>query len=117
MALFGKKNNPEKETPAQKTVQSLTNRATSDVIVRPRLSEKALSLSERGVYTFIVRRDATKRAVAAAVKDIYAVSPRQVRIVNRAPALRRSGARRRFAARALRKAYVYLKAGDTISLA
>ena len=40
----------------------------ASVILRPRLSEKTVRLSEQNVYTFVVKRDATKFQVRDAVK-------------------------------------------------
>jgi ribosomal protein L23 len=69
------------------------------------------------VYVFEVRRDATKRTVAEAVRALYNVTPVQVNIVNKAPTRREKGLQRRTVrVTGLKKAYVYLKAGDTITL-
>lgn len=96
---------------------SPTDRNLASVIERTRVTEKAVSMSERNVYTFIVRRDATKFDVRDAVKEIYKVTPDRVRIVNRAPAKRPSGSKNRLVkVPGQKKAYVYLKKGDTINL-
>lgn len=89
-----------------------------DVIRAPWLSEKALLQTEKGVYTFEVPKTATKTDIAGAIKALYKVDPKKVRIVN-LPAKAKSMRTRRgegFQA-ARRKAYVYLSAGDTIQLA
>lgn len=94
-----------------------TNRNLSTVIVKPRITEKAVRLGEQNVYTFIVRRDATKRDVMAAVKALYSVTPVNVNIVNKTPRQYKSRSKNRvLTEKGMKKAYVYLKKGDTISL-
>ena len=86
-----------------------------DIVRAPWLSEKALIATERGVYTFLVRQRATKAEIAGAVKEIYKVSPRKIRIVNVKGKVKAMRTKRGFGARADRKkAYVYLNKGDTI---
>lgn len=128
MAIFG---DNKKKTPAKKTAKSeKTPHARSaaqaklpagrahEVIRAPWLSEKALLSTEKGVYAFAVPKEATKAQIAGAVKEIYKVDPKQVRIVN-LPAKRKAlRTRRGFGTRAARrKAYVYLNAGDSIQFA
>lgn len=94
-----------------------TDQDLSSVIVKPRITEKAVSKSEQNVYTFLVRPDATKRDVRAAIQFIYNVSPKKVNIVKQTPRTFMSRARgRKLTAKGIKKAYVYLKAGDTITL-
>lgn len=119
MAFFGTdKKMKQKETLAKKhraRTSKLAVGGAHEVIRAPWFSEKALMATEKGVYTFAVPARATKAAVAAAVKEIYKVEPRQVRIVNlpgKRKALRTKRGEGTRAAR--RKAYVYLNAGDTI---
>jgi large subunit ribosomal protein L23 len=64
-----------------------------------------------------VKRDANKFQVRDAVKALYNVTPVKVNIVNKKPALRLSGSKNRMAkVPGEKKAYVYLKKGDTINL-
>ncbi len=122
MALFSRKKTQDEGAAvaeAPKVVkQSLpTDRDLASVIVKPRITEKAVQKSEQNVYTFIVRRDATKRDVATAINALYNVTPVKVNIVNKTPRQymsRRTG--RRLTEKGMKKAYVYLKQGDTISL-
>ncbi len=103
--------------PAATRTARATDRDLASVIVRPRITEKAVGMSDRNVYTFVVRRDATKFDVRDAVKAQFGVTPEKVRIVNRAPAMRHSGSRNRAAhVPGMKKAYVYLKKGDNITL-
>lgn len=73
-------------------------------------------MQDRGVYAFVVRRDATKRDVKDAVELLFKVTPRKIRIVNRPPRSRRSRVRGTMTVPGMKKAYVYLKAGDRINL-
>lgn len=89
----------------------------SAVIEKPHLTEKAMTQSERDVYTFMVAKNATKYTVAKAVKEVYGVTPVKVNIVNKLPRKSLSGARGRVVSLSgYKKAYVYLKKGDTINL-
>lgn len=94
-----------------------TDRNLAAVIIGTRITEKAVGMTDRNVHTFIVRTDATKFDVRDAVKEIYKVTPVRINIVNRAPAMRPSGSKnRKVKVPGQKKAYVYLKKGDTINL-
>lgn len=123
MALFGKKK--ETKTKSDKKVETVdvskalaTDYNLTSVIENPRLSEKTVKLGEsNNVYTFVVRSSATKYQVRDAVKSLYKVTPVKVNIVNKKPAKRMVGSRNRTKHVAgMKKAYVYLKKGDTINL-
>jgi large subunit ribosomal protein L23 len=54
----------------------------SDVLIRPVLTEKANSLSEKkGRYTFAVSRKANKLEIKKAVEDFYGVSVADVNTI------------------------------------
>lgn len=127
MALFSRKNGSSKQTntenakakrgATQPSALSGVGRDLSSVIVKPRVTEKAISAGERNVYTFLVRRDATKYDVRDAVTALFKVTPVKVNIVNKAPrqhVSRRLG--RTVTEKGMKKAYVYLKDGDSINL-
>jgi large subunit ribosomal protein L23 len=122
MALFSRSKKTEEsaiETAAKVAVSHAraTDSNLSSVIVKPRITEKAVRLGEQNVYTFVVRRDATKRDVSAAIKALYNVTPVNVNIVNKTPRQYKSRAKNRvLTEKGMKKAYVYLKKGDTISL-
>jgi large subunit ribosomal protein L23 len=85
----------------------------SIIIKNPRITEKASLVAQNNTYIFDVAVDATKKAVAFAVESQYKVVPVKVNIV-RYPSKRvftrgKSGSRG-----GGKKAYVYLKKGDTI---
>lgn len=94
-----------------------TDRDLSSVIVKPRITEKAVGMGEKNVYTFIVRKDATKFDVRDAVKEFFGVTPIKVNIVNKSPRQYQSRTRgRKVTEKGMKKAYVYLKEGDSIEL-
>lgn len=133
MALFNTKKNTKKEVTtkvaskkpvAEKAVAPSTPKKAerpsalaeyANVLVRPRITEKAANMTSHGVYTFDIRKDATKKDVKMAVSALYKVVPVKVNVVN-TPAKRVRMRRKRGFGKtaATRKALVYLKKGDTI---
>jgi large subunit ribosomal protein L23 len=92
--------------------------SAKDVLLRPRVTEKAANLTSENVYTFDVRKEATKKDVVEAISALYKVKPVKVRIVN-SPSKRVAMRRKRGfgVASGVKKAYVFLKEGDSITLA
>ena len=88
------------------------------ILTNPRITEKGAYLSEQGVYVFNVDKDANKHEIAAAVATVYKVTPRMVRVarVPRKARMTRGTNRKGMSAQG-KKAYMYLKKGDTIELA
>ncbi len=92
------------------------NLNTKSVLLRPRITEKAVLGADRaGVYVFEVSQDATKKAIRAEVEAFYKVVPVKVRTVtlkSRNVFVRgKKGKTKRG-----KKAYVYLKKGEKIEL-
>lgn len=128
MALFGskKKKEEEKKTETKSAAKASTRTKASatpsvaapNVLVRPRITEKAANMTSSNVYTFDVVKTATKTQVATAIKAIYKVTPVKVNVVN-TPAKRVRMRRKRGFGKttATRKAYVYLKKGEEIQFA
>lgn len=97
---------------------ALTNGRAHEIIRAPWFSEKALIITEKGVYTFDVPARATKADIAGAINEIYNVAPRKIRIVNLPAKKKTMRTKRGVGTRvARRKAYVYLNHGDTIQFA
>jgi len=122
MALFGKKKETKVKREEKAPVIDVSKAQSTDhnlsaVIISPRLTEKTVKLGESNVYTFQVKRDATKFMVRDAVKALYNVTPVKINIVNKKPAERMVGSRNRTKhVVGMKKAYVYLKIGDSINL-
>ena len=123
MALFGKKKDTVKESaakeaPKKEVKASLsTDTNMSSIIEGVRISEKSVNMSESNVYTFVVRKDANKYMVKDAVKALYNVTPVKINIVNKKAAKRLKGSRGKMVHhKGMKKAYVYLKKGETITI-
>src|SRR3989344_455671 len=123
MALFGKTKKEKKEHKSDERKHharavASTNGVAHDSIRVPWFSEKSLIITEKGVYTFSVSTRATKAEIAGAIKEIYKVTPKKIRIVN-LPAKRKAMRTKRGVGirAARRKAYVYLNKGDSIQFA
>lgn len=120
-ALFSRKQKKEEAAaPAPTTaISARTSIADLSHILRsPRITEKATIASSNGVYVFDVAVRATKRDVLQAVAKYYKVQPKMVRIVSipekmvRNPRTGKTGIKQ-----GGKKAYVYLKKGETITIA
>ena len=121
MTLFGNKKIEKKEKKAKTSrvyharTTKLADGIAHEIIRAPWFSEKALIMTENGVYAFVVPKRATKAEIAGAIKEIYKVEPCKIRIVNLPGKKKAMRTRRGVGTRAARrKAYVYLNAGDTI---
>ena len=125
MALFGKKTEKKVEkkesaAPVARTNAASVSNVTADVthvLRHARITEKATMHQGAGVYTFDISERATKRDVIAAVKALYKVTPRKVAVVT-VPSKARRNMRtgKTGMSRGGRKAYIYLKAGETITI-
>jgi large subunit ribosomal protein L23 len=120
MALFSrtKEKTVEAVSEVVNTSKALvTDRNVAAVLIKPLITEKSVNLGSGNVYTFMVAKNATKYSVADAVTALYKVTPVKVNIVNKKPATMLSRARgREVSVAGYKKAYVYLKTGDTITL-
>jgi large subunit ribosomal protein L23 len=120
MALLGKKKEKkEKKVDAKPhthaRIRTTTGGVAHEILRAPWFSEKALIATEKGVYTFAVSARATKADIAGAIKEIYKVTPKKIRIAHLPAKVKAMRTRRGEGSRAARhKAYVYLNAGDTI---
>ncbi|MBI2474433.1 MAG: 50S ribosomal protein L23 [Candidatus Taylorbacteria bacterium] len=115
MALFGAKKTKKAETPKEAGV-SVATHLGSQVIVRPRITEKSHTMAEgHNVFVFDVASGATKGKVADAIQELYKVTPIKVSVVP-VPRKQRMIRGRIGYTNAGRKAYVYLKKGDKIEI-
>jgi ribosomal protein L23 len=121
MALFGSKKKVEETKPEVAKTAPVQKEPTSNVahvLKSPRITEKASMHQSVGVYTFDVAESATKTQIAEAIRSAYKVSPRKIRIVQIPSKQTRST---RTGKRGMKiggkKAYVYLRSGDTITIA
>lgn len=120
MALFGTKNTKKDEVKAAtKTTASTAtvSAAATTLLKRPRITEKATAAALESVYVFDVAGTATKRDIIKAVVALYKVTPRKVTVASvptKTVRSMRTGVRGTKGGG--KKAYVYLKKGETISI-
>ncbi len=94
------------------------NKHPVKIIVSPRITEKGAYLSEQGCYVFNVAAKANKHEIASAIKTIFKVTPRKIAIVTvPKKVVPTRGTNRTGMSGGGKKAYVYLKKGDTIEIA
>ncbi len=119
MGIFS---NKKKATPAkaeakkEKTAKSevkVTTFSANNVLIAPRITEKAARVSDDRVYTFDVAPRATKTDIIKAIKAVYNVTPIKVN-VSSIPTKRVYRQKHIGVKRGGRKAYVFLKKGDKI---
>lgn len=86
------------------------------ILRNPRVTEKGTIHAERSAYLFDVAPNATKHQISQAVFSLYKVKPRMVRVVT-VPSKRKKNSRtgRSGVKSGGKKAYVYLKKGETIT--
>lgn len=84
-------------------------------VINPTISEKATFLSTENKYVFEVYKDANKKQISQAIKDIYGVEPVKINIINLSGKQRRYG---RYTGRTKdrKKAIVTLKDGQNIQV-
>ena len=85
------------------------------VIKKPKVTEKAgIAAESRNVYTFEVTKDATKKTVSEAIKQLYKVTPIRVNMIT-LPAKNITRRGKVGTKSAIKKALVFLKKGDKIA--
>jgi large subunit ribosomal protein L23 len=90
----------------------------STIIKAPRITEKGAYLSSVNGYVFEVAPRATKKEVAEAIRAVFSVVPRKVTFVQIPRKIARTrGSNRMGQTAGGKKAYVFLKKGDTIEVA
>lgn len=117
MALFGSKK--KKDAPAA-TAKAVSGgaRDLTYVLRHARITEKATDATAAGVYVFDIATRATKRDIMHAVKALYNVTPRKVAVVTIPTKMKKNAKTGRSAlTTGGKKAYVYLKSGETITIA
>jgi large subunit ribosomal protein L23 len=88
-------------------------RSVSDVLLRPRITEKGTIVSAHRAYAFNVAPWANKREIAAAVMAAYKVTPTKVTVA-RIPRKSRFVRGKWGVKTGGKKAYVFLKEGEEI---
>jgi large subunit ribosomal protein L23 len=121
MALFSSKKKTEEkkkaDAPASTSAAPIMRSDLAHVLRHARITEKATMHSEQSVYVFDVAENANKHEIAAAVKKLYQVTPRMVRVAAVPSKLKRSARTGKTGVKkGGKKAYIYLKKGETINI-
>ncbi len=121
MALFSRKKKEDKKevaaAPAQAATSGNFSSNVAHVLLAPRITEKATMSTGMGVYVFDVMPTASKQQIKSAIERAYKVRPRLVRVVTiptknvRNMRTGQSGVQQ-----GGKKAYIYLKKGETITI-
>lgn len=85
----------------------------ADIILKPRITEKATFVAETNVHTFEIASTATKKQVYQAIRAFYKISPIKINIVKN-PAKKVFVRGKKGSKAGVKKAYVYLKKGDKL---
>ena len=105
------------DSKTQQQNSNFANMRASEVILRPRLTEKAVNMMEKNVYVFDVSLRANKVMIKAAIKDVYKVEPVKIAITSIKTKKKRSPKTGKIGTKSGgKKAYVYLKKGDSIAI-
>jgi len=91
----------------------------SNVVLKPRMSEKAYAMSSNSVYVFDVDKSVNKHEVTDAVEETYGVTVINIRTIivkGKAKRLYRNRRYENGRRSDVKKAYVTLKEGDAIPI-
>jgi len=86
------------------------------ILINPRVTEKATIASERNVYVFDVAKDTNKFEIKKAIEFFYKVTPVKINVVT-VPSKNIIYRGKKGVKSGGKKAYIYLKEGDKISIA
>lgn len=87
------------------------------VIKKAVLSEKAYAQMEKGVYTFMVDKNASKNEIKRAVEAQFKTKVKKVNVLGKAAKSKKvTGTRKDVLTGSGKKAVVYLKAGENIAM-
>ncbi|MDO8487280.1 MAG: 50S ribosomal protein L23 [Candidatus Curtissbacteria bacterium] len=88
-----------------------------DILQKAILSEKAYRLMEKGIYTFFVSKSASKKDVKNSIEKMFSVSVKKVNVAGISSKQKKiAKTRKTVTVGGGKKAIVYLKAGQTISV-
>ena len=111
----GKETQPEGKGAAKKSAKKVSEIAYR-VLIKPHITEKASILAQDNRYLFEVFQSATKGQVVQAVKAVYDVEVKSVRMVRIPSKKVRLGKRREGVKKGYKKAIVQLEQGQKIEI-
>lgn len=88
-----------------------------DVLIKPLISEKVTSLNEKGVYGFVVDKDANKVQIKKAIEKLYNVNVVSVNTLRTAGKVKNRYTKRNFLTGrtpSVKKAFVKVAEGEVI---
>ncbi|OGH60204.1 MAG: 50S ribosomal protein L23 [Candidatus Magasanikbacteria bacterium RIFCSPHIGHO2_01_FULL_33_34] len=88
---------------------------SNKILIRPLVSEKSAVLEQMGTYAFVVDIKANKFQVKEAIREVYGVMPKKVRILN-VEGKRTSFGQRLGKRSDWKKAFIKLPKGKTINI-
>lgn len=110
-----KKQAPKKESKKKTEVKADIHSSAYKVLMSPHITEKAAQAEANGKYIFKVAVDASKEDVKKAIRKVYGVSPKNIRVINVLGKKSRSGHKNRKPV-TFKKAIVTLNSGDSIQI-
>jgi len=123
MSLFNKKN-PAKEVAVKQESKKIVHPVStgrkstgdfSNVLIRPRITEKATESADKNKYVFEVDTKSNKNQIRVAVEDMYGVKPVKINIT-KIPSKNVFSKGKKGVKSGGKKAVVYLKEGDSIEI-
>lgn len=112
-----KRKKSEKDEVGSKTTEAIkkASKFAADVLVAPHVTEKSTIANEQNCYVFKINKRANRSMVKQAIKEVYGVIPKKVNITvipDRQVFIRR----KKGVKLGYKKAVIYLKKGDKISI-
>ncbi len=108
---------PKKEEAAKPAqIDSVPSRIAHAVLIAPVMTEKSLRLQQENKYVFRVSAQANKISVKQAVKEVYGIPPKSVRIIKEKPQAVNRWGRMIGMTKAGKKAVVTMPEGAVIKL-
>lgn len=91
------------------------NMTEYDIVKNPLVTEKLQVMSEKGIYGFSVRKDATRVQIKRAIEKLYNVKVDKVNVMNVSGKKKRLRVKQGYTS-SWKKAIVKVKEGQTINL-
>jgi len=91
----------------------------SNIVLKPRMSEKTYEMSNSRVYVFDVDKDINKHQISDAVEEVYGVTVTNIRTIIVKGKVKRTYKNRKYQTgrrNDIKKAYVTVKEGDAIPI-
>jgi large subunit ribosomal protein L23 len=104
-----------KKTTTEEKKDVAIEKVIAKIVIAPHVTEKASFQSNVNAYTFLVAKNATKKTILDEIKKEYKVTPRAINITN-TPRVKTFIRGKIGYKSGMKKAIVFLKKGDSITL-